>query len=228
MQFERNDFLSPGKIVIGAKTKMMSDDIIESVTAEIEAIIQEEINSQNDEKLNFFESQNLDLEGENVQFFDNTEVVAECDSNLLESENLILKLESEEKEISEASSEIQKIELPEGIKIEESDDPNHSNIELEMEMTAESKEEILNPESESDLKLPITETFIEYTVNIGSPSQETVTILGTEDTLAVVPLVEETAIILKDAPIDEKDGPRAKHFKQALRKALNNTVKSCR
>ena len=131
--------------------------------------------------------------------------------------------------MSEPSSEIQQTEVSEGLKIEESDDdPNHSNVELETKMTAQLKDEILNPETESDSKLPPTETFVEYTVNIGSPTQETVAILEIEDTLEAVPLVEETAIFLKDAPIDEKDGPRAKHLKQALRKALNNTVKSCR
>lgn len=43
-------------------------------------------------------------------------------------------------------------------------------------------------------------------------------------------LVADQTPVLAEAKVAENDtdGPRAKHLKQALRKALNNTIKSCR
>mgnify|MGYP006350776189 CR=1 FL=1 len=152
----------------------------ELIAAEIEAIIQEEINSQ----------ASPELVEEDV---------------IVTSQNI-----SEDVEVSDNLIQVQEVDEP----AEENATEENLNVVVSTE-----------DNSEKDTELPEKDNFIDYTVNIGSPSQELVSISEVQESLVTVPLVES---FLKDAPVDENDGPRAKHLKQALRKALNNTIKSCR
>lgn len=188
-------------------TGMMSqdcpNDLIETVTAEIEAIIQEEINSQN-----------LLAESEETVAAEVSEVEKTVNEDKVEVENeeLIASVEIAENETEETETSEKLVEEPQPeIPVEN---------QLEMVEPTSTTETVVNEVNE--VKADIV---AEYTVQIGSPSQEKIAFPDLDENLTAVPLIET---ILKDAPIDENDGPRAKHFKQALRKALNNTVKSCR
>lgn len=69
--------------------------------------------------------------------------------------------------------------------------------------------------------------------NITSTTEAPIEQVESEDNIvmeSVQLVVEETPLVLAEAKVAENDtdGPRAKHLKQALRKALNNTIKSCR
>lgn len=156
------------------------------IAAEIEAIIQEEINSQ---------------------IF--PELTEESDAGLEQVSNLDV-----EESVAAETAPIEATVSKETIETPVNEDENTTEAKAFIE---ESNENVVEAVENED--------FIDYTVKIGSPSQESVSIPEVEESLCVVPLIET---ILKDAPIDENDGPRSKHLKQALRKALNNTVKSCR
>lgn len=178
------------------------NDLIEAVTAEIEAIIEEEINSQNLPAI--YE------EAATVPVSEPEQIVSE-DKVEVESEEEHQPVDSTIEEIKTAAEKIEESSTPEIILTEnqvKNLEPS-SIIETNVNELSEMKEDIVT----------------EYTVHIESPYQEKTSITECDERLAAVPLIET---ILKDAPIDENDGPRAKHFKQALRKALNNTVKSCR
>ncbi len=178
-----------------------ASDLIETVTAEIEAIIQEEINSQNalvavgDELI------------EEVKPLEELLSVHETVETVQTEQNQIISEFNEEKEQDEAQE-------PKTTETEEkSVDISEVNVSLLPEVNQEAV--VSEPKEQ--------EQFVEYTVNIESPTQVE---------YIVAEMISEnfstTETILNDAPIDENDGPRAKHLKQALRKALNNTVKSCR
>lgn len=190
--------------------RMMShdspNDLIETVTAEIEAIIQEEINLQNF-PVPADSEENVAAEVSEVEQAVNEGKVE------VETEKFIASVEIAENKIEET-------ETSENL-VEEHQPEIPVEKQLEMVEFTSATETVVNEVNE--VKADIV---AEYTVQIGYPSQEEkITVLDVNENLTAVPLIET---ILKDAPIDENDGPRAKHFKQALRKALNNTVKSCR
>lgn len=180
-----------------------SNDLIETVTAEIEAIIQEEINSQIA----------LAISEENA-----TPSVSETEETVNED---MVKIENEE-QLAPVESAAEEIKASEEL-VEE---PQH---EVPVENQVGNLEHVAILETGVNEVNKVKDDIVtEYTVHIGSPSQEEkISVPDLEENIAVVPapLIET---ILRDAPIDENDGPRARHFKQALRKALNNTVKSCR
>lgn len=178
-------------------------DLIDTVTAEIEAIIQEEINSQN----------NLVQAEESA-----TSPVAEPEIVTVEDKIDTAVIENSAEQIQpteSANGEIINTEILSEVFKHESSEVASNNATI-VENAEHIAREVLEDKEE---------IFAEYTVQIGSPSQEKTYLSEADENLVVIPLIET---ILNDAPVDENDGPRAKHFKQALRKALNNTVKSCR
>jgi len=178
------------------------NDLIETVTAEIEAIIQEEINSQNAHAI-YEETATLPV----------SEPEQTVNEDKVEDET-----EEQHKLVDSTSEEIKTAEEP----IKESKSEILTETQVENSEPSEIIETILN---EVSVVKEDEDIVTEYSVQI-EPSYEEITAdKELEENLIAVPLIET---ILKDAPIDENDGPRAKHFKQALRKALNNTVKSCR
>jgi hypothetical protein len=180
-----------------------SNDLIETVTAEIEAIIQEEINSQIA----------LAISEENA-----TPSVSETEETVNED---IVKIENEE-QLAPVESAAEEIKASEEL-VEE---PQH---EVSVENQVDNLEHVAILETGVNEVNKVKDDIVtEYTVHIDSPSQEEkISVPDLDENIAVVP-VPLIETILRDAPIDENDGPRARHFKQALRKALNNTVKSCR
>lgn len=183
-------------------TQEDASDLIETVTAEIEAIIQEEINSQN-----ALASSVEDELIEEIKSLEELSSVHETVETVQAEQNQIISEFIEEKEQDEAQ-EHKTTETEEKLV-----DISEFNVVLVPEVSQEAA--VSEPKEQ--------EQFVEYTVDIESPTQ-------VKDIVAEV--ISEnfstTETILNDAPIDENDGPRAKHLKQALRKALNNTVKSCR
>lgn len=182
-------------------------DLIDTVTAEIEAIIQEELNSQNN-LVNTEESTTSPAAEPEIASSEDTIGPTSVIENSVEPIQLS---EEPTEEINNTENIGNLLELS---KCESNEEVSHDvpiveNVEPIVNEVPEEKEEIV----------------AEYTVQIGSPSQEKTAVPEVDENLVAVPLIET---ILKDSPIDENDGPRAKHFKQALRKALNNTVKSCR
>lgn len=175
------------------------NDLIESVTAEIEAIIQEEISSQ---------------------FNSNPgEVVTEPTD---EPEKAELKVE----EVSAVTASIsENVEIQNEIHLEDSTEATEKTSEtttLETNLTLNSvTTETVEPVNH-DLN------YVEYTVKIDTPVIEENTVEVKELNENFSPNFITIESILNDPPIDEFDGPRGKHLKQALRKALNNTAKSCR
>ena len=184
-----------------------TNDLIESVTAEIEAIIQEEINSQN-----------LYAPIEPV-----VEPVAEP-----ENENIggdIVPTVGVQPEIFTENLELTNpnkiIETSETVKIIETPTETVQTFEF-----AENASATVNSfEAIAEIR---NEEYVEYTVKVASSTQDGNTTSLNEVNETILPVFATIESILNDAPIDEKDGPRAKHLKQALRKALNNTAKSCR
>jgi hypothetical protein len=182
-------------------------DLIDTVTAEIEAIIQEEINSQNN-LVNTEESTTSPAAEPEIASSEDTIGHTSAIENSVEP---IQPSEELTEEINNTENIGNLLEVSKRESNEETsyDVPIVENVEQIVNEVPEEKEEIV----------------AEYTVQFGSPSQGKTAVPEVDENLVAVPLIET---ILKDAPIDENDGPRAKHFKQALRKALNNTVKSCR
>lgn len=190
------------------------NDLINSVTAEIEAIIQEEMNSQNSGlpvEVLLEESQPTEVQLPQEQ----AEVVESVQN---EQEQIVVEETTDSNDVSTEKQEVfaSEIENDHAVINEESiTESSPSNPENDSEQVDTETTEVVEEK----------EQFVEYTVNIGSPSQERDIIAEISENINPIPLIET---ILTDAPIDENDGPRAKHLKQALRKALNNTVKSCR
>lgn len=213
-------FEGPGKKEKGAQTAgvMIShedpNDLIDSVTAEIEAIIQEEINSQNASSPN--------------------EPVAELVAEIIEAE---VAPNVEAIKVVKEETNTGNLQQPESIEIVETETINSiENIEAPNKtlQVVEATTETVGPvEATADAVNPVEAAvkvgsveYVEYTVNVASPTQQEE--LPTPEAIEnVFPAFTVIESILNDAPIDEMDGPRAKHLKQALRKALNNTAKSC-
>ena len=243
------------------------NDLIEAVTAEIEAIIQEEINSQSSfvipeeavigAEAVVSEVQQVEHCNEIVELTEPVENTSE-EIKIVEepseaTQTEILPATEEQSIQNEVSLLVVEQSIQNGALIEEVQEQNsgqqieiQEDATLQTENLSEVHEEIVPhsenivdtmPVAQNEELAEIFETVVtevneekeeivaEYTVPIGSPSQEKTAIPEIDESLVAIPLIET---ILKDAPVDENDGPRAKHFKQALRKALNNTVKSCR
>lgn len=186
------------------------NDLIDSVTAEIEAIIQEEIISQNSSS---------QIEQVAEQVFEKTEAEAavptvEVTKTVQEeifTENL-QQAESVETAETDTINTIENIEMP--------------NETLQLAEVVEVATETNSP-VETMVEVGNVE-YVDYTVKVASPNKEEELTASNEVIENVSPVFTTIESILSDVPIDEKDGPRAKHLKQALRKALNNTAKSCR
>ena len=172
------------------------NDLIESVTAEIEAIIQEEINSQN---------------------------VSTPTEAAVEPE---VQQEAEKVELDVVPVEAQSETITDNLEQADSAEPTSAETNETTEASTEAIETVQNSDSVENVAEVKKEDYIEYTVKIASPAKEESQ--PSEVLENASPAFMTIESILNDAPIEETDGPRAKHLKQALRKALNNTAKSCR
>ena len=182
------------------------NDLIDSVTAEIEAIIQEEINSQNiSAPIGVIAEPEVELETAKIDL----DVVPGIAQEPVEVQvqNEIITENSKHSNLIETTGTVEATETSTDIP-QASEESDTTNVKITVD---EKKEE-----------------YVEYTVKISSPTQEEKLSASNEATETISPTFMTIESIINDAPIDEKDGPRVKHLKQALRKALNNTAKSCR
>lgn len=182
-----------------------SNDIIDFMTAEIEAIIQEE------NKINSISTNSNDEIAPIIVIIEKDEII--------QNEETTINTESE------ALSELRTVNY---VAAQEptKNEPIQGQANDEVDLDSANCENIMDQ-------------FIEYTVEIPVPDEE-IDSIGSTQTPDEQVEVEEVVVvnapihfkiiesILKEAPLDENDGPRARHLKQALRKALNNTIKSCR
>lgn len=210
-----------------ASVMISHEDLIDSVTAEIEAIIQEEINSQNS-------SSPIELPvAEPVADITEAEVVPTVEAIKVVQEEIITETTLQQTEsidtIDTDTIDTEAI-YTENIDTEAIDTTETENTEAPLN-EVEATTETVNPvDTVVEVGNDQCDEFVEYTVKITSPTQEDKlpALTLTEVIENVSPAFTTIESILNDAPVDEKDGPRAKHLKQALRKALNNTAKSCR
>lgn len=200
------------------------NDLIVAVTAEIEAIIQEEIDSQNSSEL-VNETETRSAEETFVQAPSEESVQNNSDPGEQYAGNFSAIVENVNDSSVNVFTSVE--EAPASVSIEIDSAPTLiEEIPVLTEEVPAPDNTLIDdtavPSAIADIEI-VKEEFIEYTVPVVSPSKDAVS--DVVESVSSTPLIET---ILNDAPIDEHDGPRARHLKQALRKALNNTVKSCR
>ena len=195
--------------------------IVDKEVEEIEKVQQGLLLQRSDEEAGEAKFAENDLLTDQIQCISVVELIEEAQS-VFEVKKL------EETQSGKQLEEIQPIFEEKSTELQEHKDSEPNECEKISPAESSENKDISNyssPETVGMAKETELVDFIEYTVNIScSPSKEKENETVVE--IPAVPVLIES--ILNDAPIDENDGPRAKHFKQALRKALNNTVKSCR
>ena len=134
--------------------------------------------------------------------------------------------EAEKVELDVVPVEAQSETITDNLEQVDSAEPTSAETNETTEASTEAIETVQNSDSVENVAEVKKEDYIEYTVKIVSPAKEENQPSEVLENASPVFMTIES--ILNDAPIEETDGPQSKHLKQALRKALNNTAKSCR
>jgi hypothetical protein len=147
-------------------------------------------------------------------------MISADDSALMEAEIAAIIEEEQEKYQNGALNEKQKEIQSEVVEIEQNTNENVLSQTLVVE-EVEAVEAVKAVEAVEVVNVQVADEMISIEQELVS-SERVEPVESTEQTIA------ESTTAHIELLEDSNDGPRAKHLKQALKKALNNTIKSCR